>query len=515
MMAEDSKYGGIINIHVRRDPRGGFDPQIPGGRREARQVQGLPYELLAIQDTTPDDLCAEVLVPYVAESWTFSGDLKTMDITLRKGVKFHDVAPVNGREMVAEDLVYSYERMFERGIQKTVGENIESIEAVDKYTLRIKTKNPAPGLPLQLLSYRAATILAKEAIGPDGGFDTKETVIGTGPFVLTEYTPGVGHVLTRNPDYWAEGLPYADGMKLSIMRDTATKVAALQIGKLDFLEEVSISAKQRLQKRNPGIRYTPCETSSYILWMNLDIPPFGDVRVRRAFSMAMDREAIIKGPFRGEGKALAVGQSYWENALQVADYPPETRKYLQFNPTASRALLAEAGFPNGIEMSFFVGFHHGSPFREIVESLPALMRPAGITVTLDPQELAAYQEGTSKRLYGAVAVAKTGYGSPHINALSSLRSTASPSANRPGINEPEIDALVDRMNATADPKERADLQKQLQIMVVDRAYFVMFPGFFRFNAFGPRVNGEFKGNGPMMRYQTGALYRQLWLTQEK
>jgi ABC-type transport system substrate-binding protein len=249
--------------------------------------------------------------------------------------------------------------------------------------------------------------------------------------------------------------------------------------------------------------------------MDHDIPPFNDVRVRRAFAMGMDREAIIKGPFRGEGKALAVGQSYWENALQVADYPPETRKYLQFNPTAAKALLAEAGFPNGIDVSFFVGFHHGSPFREIVESLPALFRPAGINVTLDPQELAAYQEGITNRGYGGVGVMKTGYGSPHINALSSMRSTASASSNRGGINDPAIDAMVDRMQSTGDDKERAELMKKLQITIVDRAYFAMFPGFYRFNAFGPRVNGEFKGNGPMMRFQTGALYRQLWLTQEK
>ena len=513
MAMGEPQYGGVINIHVRRDPRGGFDPLIAGGRREARQIIGMPYERIAILDTLPDNLCAEAVRPYLAESWSISDDLKTWDIKLREGVKFHNVAPVNGREMTADDVIFSFERLFDRGIQKTVGENIESMTAPDKYTVRITTVDPSPQLPLQLLTWRSAMVMAKEAAGPEGNFDTRETAIGTGPFILTEYTPGVGHVVVRNPDYWAEGLPYADGVKLSIMRDVSTRIAALQVGKLDFLEEVTISAKQRLERLAPNIKYTPCETPSYNLWMDNDIPPFDDVRVRRAFSMAMDRPNIIKGPFRGEGLALGVGSSTWEHYLAPNQHPPEQANYLEHNPQAAKALLSEAGYPNGLDVTLFVGLHHGSPFRELVESLPALFAPAGIKVTLDPQELAAYQEGISTRGYGAAGVMKSGYGSPYINMIGALHCGATPSVNRSGICEPGLDAQVERARATGDDQERADLFKQLQTRIVDQAYWVAFPGFYRFNAFSERLNGTLKGSGPMFRHQTGVFFRELWLTQ--
>ena len=128
MMMDKPKYGGTLYMAVRADPRGGFEAHTPGGRREARQAIGAVYERVAAWDSLPGDACSQVLVPWGAESWAYT-DPTTIDIKLRQGVKFHDRPPVNGRELVADDVVFSFKRMFERGLQVRTGEAISSIEA--------------------------------------------------------------------------------------------------------------------------------------------------------------------------------------------------------------------------------------------------------------------------------------------------------------------------------------------------------------------------------------------------
>ena len=150
MMMDKPKYGGTLYMAVRADPRGGFEAHTPGGRREARQAIGAVYERVAAWDSLPGDACSQVLVPWAAESWEYT-DPTTIDIKLRQGVKFHDIPPVNGRELVADDVVFSFKRMFERGLQVRTGEAISSIEAPDNYTVRIKTHEPFPLAAFRLL----------------------------------------------------------------------------------------------------------------------------------------------------------------------------------------------------------------------------------------------------------------------------------------------------------------------------------------------------------------------------
>ncbi len=516
MMMDKPKYGGTLYMAVRADPRGGFEAHTPGGRREARQAIGAVYERVAAWDSVPGDPCSQVLVPWGAESWAYT-DPTTIDIKLRQGVMFHDRPPVNGRELVADDVVFSFKRMFERGLQVRTGEAISSIEAPDKYTVRIKTHEPFPLLPSVFFGRYEAVFMAPEAEHSEDGYAGSDSMIGTGAFVHTQYTPGVGHKAVRNPDYWNEGLPYIDAFEQPIMRDRNVRIAALEVGRLDYVEEVSKSFKDRLEKTAPSIQSIPCVNANpHTIVMRNDIPPFNDVRLRRAISMGVDRDAFVKGLFKGEGAILGTTAPFIEGALTPEDFPPETRKYLEYNPTAAKALLAEAGFPDGLDVEIFVGLHYGSPFNEQIEGLPGMLRQIGVNATLKVASLAEYSEGVATWGYGPIGIIRSGVTSgPIIEfALGSYHSGEAPGTNRAAVKDPEYDALVEQMQAAIDPQVRLDLARQLQIRFVDNAYIVVLPAPLDFNSFSGRVKGRLRTNKETFSRQTGLMFSEVWLDEK-
>jgi peptide/nickel transport system substrate-binding protein len=474
---------------------------------------GLAYETMAAYDTQPGSECAVELRPLLAEGWRFASPT-TVELSIKKGVRFHNKPPVNGREAVAEDVVFSYRRLLDQGLQKLTGENIVSIEAVDRYTVRIRTKEPAPLITQELFARYEVLILAKEAGGPEGKFDTLKTVIGTGPFVLQSYTPGVNFVAVRNPDYRVAGRPYLDELRVPIMRDKNTRVAAFQVGKLDYLEDMESDEVEGLAARNPTIRFVPCENpSSYGLMLRNDIRPFNDVRVRRAISMAFDREGIVKGVFRGQGNVRGVAAHFAEGTLKPGDFPPETRKYLEYNPAEARRLLADAGYPTGLDLEIFGSLFHGSPFSQQVEILPAMLRPAGFNVRLVLGDITAYQAAVNSWNYGPAGVMMVS-AFPLEELLPQFHSQQGPNNNRPALKDPALDALIGRMLSTVDAKERIQVMKQIQLRMVDQAYWVAYPTFYSYYGIRPRLKGNLRANalvGAGAEAPRGMMFVDAWV----
>jgi len=161
---EPAKKGGTLRVSMRQDPTGGFEPHQPGGRKEARRLNSMTAQYLVVMDTVNGEPCTGALTPELAESWRFV-DETTVEVKLRQGIKFHNKPPVNGRELVADDVVWSFQRLFEWGNLKATGEDVVSMEAPDKYTVRIKTRNPMPLLLDTWFTYRGSVILAREAGG--------------------------------------------------------------------------------------------------------------------------------------------------------------------------------------------------------------------------------------------------------------------------------------------------------------------------------------------------------------
>src|SRR5678816_2781531 len=177
--------------------------------------------------------------PHLAESWEQPNET-TYIFKLRKGVRWHAKPPVNGRELVADDVVYTFQRALtvKGNPNRATFEEIDRVEPLDRYTVRFTMNQPFAWF---LQSPALWPILPKEAADKDGMFKTPETVIGTGPWMLERYEPNVRLSFVRNPNYFQPGLPYVDAVEFRIDIDPASKLAAWLSGQYDFAPEIHMT----------------------------------------------------------------------------------------------------------------------------------------------------------------------------------------------------------------------------------------------------------------------------------
>lgn len=256
-------------------------------------------------------------VPQLAQSWEFK-DPVTLVLHVRQGVKFHNLPPINGRVLTANDIVWNLERMRRPSPQYVWKGNfdaVESITALDQYTIQIKLKFPfAP-----ILTYLKGTTLptqpvlareVEEKLGGEDAYKDLSNARATGPFMIKSYTPSVAAVAVRNPDYWQAGKPYVDSVVLLIVPDRATMLAAYRVGKVDYggssNSPVDVTTKRNLERTNPNIKFTPAPNFWVIsLVPQLAVKPFDDIRLRKAMFLAIDRQEMLTVAEGGGGHISA------------------------------------------------------------------------------------------------------------------------------------------------------------------------------------------------------------------
>jgi len=470
-------------------------------------------KLVTFQQAT-EESCENPLVPMLAESWEYK-DTQTLDVTLRSGVKFHNKPPVNGREITAEDIAWNFTRLqrVARSGQITPAlDRLDRVEVTGPLSVRYHFKVPFVfGVPTILGAMTGPFMYAPEAGGPEEDYmDPYKSWIGTGPFMFKDWRPGVKMVFERNPNYFKKGKPYLDRVEIIVMPDDSTRTAALMAGKLDLIWRVSPSAVELLRRTRPDIIISGCPYYSGFgtIWMRTDKPPFNDVRVRRALSMAIDRQEMIDTLFLGEGEILAAVPSlYGEMALLPKDLPPEIRQYIEYHPDKAKQLLTEAGFPNGFTTTLETTRRFGSPFNESQEMMIAMWDKIGVKVKPIWYERGQYSETALVGKYDNLGWTRSAaVGFPYN--LTSLHSTADLTANRSHVKDPELDRLIDTMVATFDVKEQARLMREIQKRGVEMAYFIQQPTPLEYAAVYPYVK-NFGRMSHMSRVAT--LYERVWL----
>jgi len=234
----------------------------------------------------------------LAESWEGSADFQTWTFKLRQGVKWHNVPPLQGRELVADDIKYCYEAYAQEGVQSFTFQEIDGMETPDKYTIRIHLKTPNTMFP-QNVAEAVAVIFSREVLEEDG--DLKKRMIGTGPFILKDHERKVKVVLARNPDHFDKGYPYLDEYGILSTPDAATRLAAFRTGQSDIIGLQSLADVETVRKTNPTAVVEEITTvlAPFGLTLRQDKPPFNDVRVRRAMSMAINRQKQVDTLFEG------------------------------------------------------------------------------------------------------------------------------------------------------------------------------------------------------------------------
>src|SRR5215813_1940058 len=240
------------------------------------------------------------LRPDLDESWQSSSDSRVWTFKIRQGVKWHNVPPLNGRELTAADVKYCYEQYAKEGVQAFTFQEIEGMETPDKHTLRVHLKTANTLFP-QNVAESVTVIFPREVLEEDG--DLKKRLVGTGPYILKEHTRKVRIVLQRNPDYYDKGRPYIDEYIILSTPDAATRLAAFRTGQSDIIWLASPSEVETVRKTNANAQVQSHHNTlaPFGLALAQDRPPFNDVRVRRAISMAVDRQKQVDTVYEGHG----------------------------------------------------------------------------------------------------------------------------------------------------------------------------------------------------------------------
>lgn len=329
--------------------------------------------------------------PDLAKSWKKIGD-RTYVFKLHRGVRFHDVPPVNGRELTSADVKYSFERIMGMHGKKANFKHryyfegmLESIETPDKYTIIFKTKMPyAPFI--RYVASAWCTIVAKEVVDKYG--DLKMHAIGTGPFILKEYVKGSHFEFVKHPNYFKKGLPYLDGMTYKLIRDPNAGLSAYLAGKVDVGGLYFYQVKVFKEKAPKDTLLIAPGTYMWTFRMPPEIKdklplkaPYNNKKVRQAVAMAIDKKELLKLAWGGAGD-LCVGP------IPIREWMLSSRYQVKYNPAKAKKMLAEAGYPNGFKAEM------------ITWNLPYMTRPAqviqqmlkkiGVDVTIKALEFAQY-----------------------------------------------------------------------------------------------------------------------------
>jgi peptide/nickel transport system substrate-binding protein len=456
----------------------------------------------------------------MAQSYEISPDKLTLTMKLRPNQKWDPRAPTNGRVMDIQDVLFSY-RKFARvnpsGANVDANRNpsapVESVTAPDGQTIVVKLKKP----DATVIGLFAATdhlyIMPRES---DGGFDPATTVRGNGPWMLEEYTPSVRFVWKRNPSYHISKRPFPETMERPIVTESAQRLAQFRAGNI-YTDVVAASQETVIQLRNDvprSVLYLPNtypNSLSPSMWFGYEgNSPFKDVRVRQAFSMLVDREAYDiainnADTFEKEG----LGQEVQANTCVTAGWGPywldpndksfgENAKYLKYDPTEAKRLLAAAGAANPtIDMFFNSEQTYGIAYNRAVEVFAGFFREAGVKVNQNPFVYAeflnnyyfGYRSGAStqggasaKKGYNGISVqAERPYASAVNLMLGSWHSTGgsfhglTPTGNDAFAGDPKLDAMIEEIQSEFDNKKQISLSHDLIRYMTGQTYMIPRP----------------------------------------
>jgi peptide/nickel transport system substrate-binding protein len=432
-----------------------------------------PFMILyALHDALVKPMPSALNAPSLAESWTTSKDGRTWEFTLRKGVRFH-----NGDPVTAEDVKFSFER-YRGAAAPILKERVREVQVVDPAHVRFLLKDPWPDFMTfyGTSASGAAWIVPKKYIEKVGEDGFKKAPVGAGPYKFVSFQPGIELVLEAFDGYWRK-TPSVKRLVLRSIPDESTRAAALKRGEVDIAYYFNGPVAEEI-RRTPGLTLTAMRTNGLLF---LVFPeqwtagsPWADRRVRLAVSLAIDRQAINEAESLGfSGPTGGIVPRHQEFALAIAPDP--------YDPKRAKALLAEAGFPNGFDAGEFTPF---PPYNTMGEAIANYLAAVGIKTRVRTMEraalLSAWRDKKIKNLFVG-ATGSAGNASTRIEALATSRGVLSYGT------PPEVESLFQAQLQELDRKKREEMLHQIQRVLQERLVFapIWENGFIR--AYGPRV----------------------------
>ena len=395
--------------------------------------------------------------PYLAESWTPSADLKTWRFQLRQGVRWS-----NGDVFDVEDVAFNFRRWLDpksQSVNRTSFAAIEGFERLDDYAFALHLSRPVCSLPEQLYAFTCPIL--NRRFEQDGA-DWPKNPVGTGPFTLTEFEVGRSAKFRRRPSYWGPSPKVEEIDYIDLGPDVATHVAALAAGQVDVLYRVTISELD-LVKRLPHARLLKTQAAqTLVMRMQGDQKPYDDIRVRQAVVSAADNAQMLKFAYRGYG---VVGEN-----LHVAPFQPDYGA-LPASPRdvpRARRLLAEAGYPDGIDLKLTLGNTQGRWEQDTAQILQQNCADAGIRIKLNVIPPAEYWSVWDKTAFGLTYWSHRPLGV----MLYDLAYRSGSVWNESKFANPDFDAALDAAMGVLDPQKRAVEMGKAEAILRDRAVIV-------------------------------------------
>lgn len=464
----DIRYGGTLYVAYSQEPTS-FDPPKAWSTMDWGTSAQLLYNGLYIFDLDNNlvpDLAAEM--PEISE------DGLTYTVPLKEGVLFH-----NGRELVADDVKYSIERNAKPDsgtwnasspMSNIVGgqavidgeaETAEGIEVVDDHTIRFHLEEPDAYFTtgFTLVTNFIVPQEEVEAHGEDFSFNP----VGTGPFMLSEWTPGQQVVFERNPDYFVEGRPYLDSIVYEIGADPEVNLLRFERGEIDVIADGIPSGEIARIATHPTLGEQFLNTKTYLtafIGFNTETPPFDNVDVRRAIAMAIDRERLVQL----SSNAATVSHDWYPASHYNCNAGAENQPYA-YDPEAARQLLADAGFPNGFDVEAW--FRVPRPWlSRIPEAAQQDLAEIGVNVELLQLESSV---GTEMLNNGELPLFISQWGSSFpdpFNFATELFVTGSTYSERWNYSNPQVDDLINAARQNTDPESRCEQWLEMQELVL-------------------------------------------------
>jgi peptide/nickel transport system substrate-binding protein len=485
------KQGGIVNMPVPADPFD-WDPTYVG--------PGLPntygfvnaYNSVVGYKVTPGMQYDELtLQPELAQSYEVP-DAQTYIFHMRPGVKFANVAPVNGRAMTSDDVKFSFEYTARSGQFKSLPqsqydyffEGMSGIDTPDPSTAIVKFSKPF----VPFLNYAASRwvpVYAHEIYDQDGHF--KDKIAGTGPFQLdlNSSQKGTKYVWKKNPTYWESGKPYLDQVNWLVLKDDAAQNTALQTKQIDLLfAMIDPGRAQTLTKAAPTLVATHYNYPAPMhLYMNLKDKALNDLRVRQAIALTIDRDAFLKTLFNGGGGWGMAG------AFPDTFTQDELKKLLKTDVAQAKQLMAAAGYANGVDLQFnYPGNAYGDQYITQMQLLQSQLKQIGVNLQLNA--LDKDDESTRKKQHNFTITDTSKSIQGDVDSYLYAAFYPGNRANYTGVDDPQLTPLLEQQRAETNAQKRNDIVRQAAIRINTDQYWaeaIYLPVYYELTT--PRMKG--------------------------
>jgi peptide/nickel transport system substrate-binding protein len=525
------KYGGSINLRLKQDPVS-FDPYWPA------VDMALWMETVGnVNWTTPPEVSKfdvayvplQARVGFLAETFE-QPDLQTLILHIRKGVHWENKPPVNGRELTASDVEYTFHRAFGLGSgydkqspyrPNATMKSLVSVKATDKYTVVFKWKQPSITMLETIMDFDSnLCIVNREVIEQDGDMRNWEHAVGTGPWLLKNYVAGSSLTVAKNSNYWGyderypnNKLPYADSLQFSIIPDDATAMTALRAGKIDLLEDLSWEQAKSLLSTNPELVSVNRPKNGISLDLRCDKAPFNDIKVRKALQMAIDLPTIAKGYYGGTVDPTPVGlvgdaiKGYY---IPFKEWPKDLQAEYAYNPDAAKKLLAEAGYPNGFDT------HIDAPSTfdiEIIKVLKSYLAKIGVNMEIRITDYTTFRSMLAADKHEAIVAQEYTSGGLNLPLDRILARRYSGQASNETMNNDKVyDSIVDKFSASLDENERKKLMIEADMYAISQHWSTNTFMLNVVSLHSPLLKG-FAGQG--LTQNRGFFYARYWKTNAK